>query len=242
MDSSSTYTFRQTSGSSVFNCKKAVRAEVKCKEWKELQWSEGQSCLNIKASPSSTRAQRLERLMHDNEKTSSGTFMKWYSTHLIFPTGLHHVRSTFQLCSVYLLEVSHWSQDSPLLSKCSSFFFFPAYFVCRHWCKDTQRFNKTCQDEGSTYWSMCDLWTVLFLQQTLTTKEKFDTSVLVPSIPVSVLLPLILSPFQDNVPFYLLPLLTKGKSRISLQKQLLFSVQPQSNSHTIQTWGILYRL
>lgn len=39
---------------------------------------EGRSelCLNTKASPSSTGAGRMERLMHENEKTSSGTFTK----------------------------------------------------------------------------------------------------------------------------------------------------------------------
>lgn len=58
---------------------------------------EGRSelCLYTKASPSSTGAGRMERLMHDNEKTSSGTFRKRYSAHLSCPPGLHHVRSRF---------------------------------------------------------------------------------------------------------------------------------------------------
>lgn len=58
----------------MFKCKKAVGDEVKGVKRAAVE-GRSELCLNTKAS-SSTGAGRMERLMHDNEKTSSGTFTK----------------------------------------------------------------------------------------------------------------------------------------------------------------------
>lgn len=58
-----------------FKCKKAVGAEVKGVKRTAVE-GRSELCLNTKAPPSSTGAGRMERLMHDNEKISSGTFTK----------------------------------------------------------------------------------------------------------------------------------------------------------------------
>lgn len=137
---------------------------MKWKEWKELLWREGHLCLNTKASPSSTGAGRIERLMHDNENTSSGTFTKWYSAHLRSPPGLHHVRSQFS----HLLCI-----PAPVLLGWLFFFFLQIWCSQVQTLKTHSSFQETAQDEGSTCRSACDSWFFLFPQQTLTTKEGF---------------------------------------------------------------------
>lgn len=75
----------------VFNC--CIGFPIQCGKW----------------SASSTRACWLERLMQDNEKTSIGTFMKWYYTHLSFPRGCYHVPTHHHvLFNDYRIEPVCW--------------------------------------------------------------------------------------------------------------------------------------
>lgn len=65
------------------------------KEWRLVVWPRSGGGESVRKRSAGSSSRRLGRLMHENEKSWSGAFRKWYSTHLRFPTGLHRVPAHF---------------------------------------------------------------------------------------------------------------------------------------------------